>query len=83
MYSAILTLSNLKLVRIYNGSSNSSGLQENIVTDETALLLGVSPIEARLLYEQNTFKLSDRIKQAVLEPLNSNVDVFSDELSLI
>lgn len=49
--AAVHALSDLGLLRLFSGSIMSSVGGEGIYSDETAVLLGVSPIEARACFE--------------------------------
>ena len=78
------SLENLSLIFIYRGSSaNSKSHDTGIITDETAIVLGVPPLEAKSLFNRNNLKLPDKIRRVVLEPLEPLVgDSFSGEESL-
>jgi hypothetical protein len=79
--SILVSLENLKLLKIYTGGQGHGS--QSALTDETAVFLGVPPIEAGLLFENQRLRLSDKVRRAVLEPMNPLVgDNFSGEQSI-
>jgi hypothetical protein len=80
--TAIQTIAEYGLLRLFNGSVMVPNDSELVPSDDTAVLIGISPIEARIYLENRNLKLPDRVRRAALEPLQPLFESMSGERSL-
>lgn len=84
LFAALATLHNLKLISVHNGTAvGARSAAVPIVHSDSAILLGISPLDAKLAFENRSLKMPDKVRRAVLEPLEPLLEEFSGGRSLL
>jgi hypothetical protein len=74
----------MKLISVYNGTvAGVRSIASPLVYSDSAIILGVSPLEVKLAFQNRSLKMADKVRRAVLEPLEPLQEDFSGGRTLL